>query len=112
MIDLYGMHVYLDENLGKRVQFRVPRTKNRRIRKKWARRPENWRFVPDPKAHKIGNYLYVHPVTWSRFRQATGMEVSPSAEGILEGRLRPPLDRLFEESWRRNEAGYRFLASR
>jgi hypothetical protein len=29
-------------------QFRFPRSKKKRIRKKWAKRPENWRVVPDP----------------------------------------------------------------
>jgi hypothetical protein len=29
-------------------QIRFPRSKKKRIRKKWAKRPENWRVVPDP----------------------------------------------------------------
>lgn len=47
-------------------QFRFPRTKNRRIRKKWAARPENFR--PYPHFFHIAGFGYIgHPQTIARF---------------------------------------------
>ncbi len=42
------------------VQFRFPKSKKKRIRKKWAKRPENWR--PNNKAYlAFDGTLYVSP---------------------------------------------------
>lgn len=35
--------MFMDRHLPECEQFRFPRSKKRRIRKKWAARPENWR---------------------------------------------------------------------
>lgn len=40
-------------------QFRFPKTKKRRIRNKWAKRPENWR--PMRRAMIMGDMVLVHP---------------------------------------------------
>lgn len=45
MPNLFGMPVYVSPAPfpERRVQFRFPRSKKRRIRRKWAARPENFR---------------------------------------------------------------------
>lgn len=43
-----GMPVYATELLVRRRQVRFPRSKRRRIRKKWAKRERNWVTEPDP----------------------------------------------------------------
>jgi len=44
------------------VQFRFPRTKSKRIRKKWAKRNENFRQEPIREAYVIGgNTMVLHP---------------------------------------------------
>lgn len=48
-------------------QFRFPRTKKRRIRKKWAARRENFR--PDPNIYHIAGAGYVgHPATIAKMK--------------------------------------------
>lgn len=56
-------------------QFRFPRTKKRRIRNKWSKRPENWR--PSRRAYLTGDTLYVHPkmATLIRAQMDTPFEV-------------------------------------
>ena len=44
---LGGIKVYISDHVGQRVQFRKPRSKRRRIRKKW----ENYR-PPQPRKEK------------------------------------------------------------
>lgn len=48
-------------------QFRFPRTKKRRIRNKWAKRPENQR--PASKAVLMGDAFVCHPFFAARLRK-------------------------------------------
>jgi hypothetical protein len=41
-----GMPVYVNAMAIARLQFRFPKSKGKRIRKKWAKRPENFKDVP------------------------------------------------------------------
>jgi len=43
----YFAAAYIALQRTKREQFRFPRSHRRRIRKKWAKRVENWRSAPD-----------------------------------------------------------------
>jgi hypothetical protein len=54
------------------VQHRYPRTKNRRIRKKWAKRKENFKPRPDPLVNMALGVIYAHPVVARRLRAAIG----------------------------------------
>jgi len=54
-------------------QIRFPRSKKRRIRKKWAKRPDN--FVSEPAAYWVGGDLYAHPVIVRKMREQTSMAV-------------------------------------
>lgn len=53
----YGLHLCISDTVVE--QFRFPRTKKRRIRNKWSKRPINFR--PSRKALQMGNSLYMHP---------------------------------------------------
>jgi hypothetical protein len=59
-----GIPIRVDRSLGPRIQHRKPRTKNRRIRAKWAKDPRNWRGgltdAPDKGFLMFGTY-YVSP---------------------------------------------------
>ena len=58
LADLNGLPVVLDNtwcSIRKRVQFRFPKSKKSRIRKKWSKRPKNWRV------QKVGERIYMLP---------------------------------------------------
>lgn len=40
-------------------QWRFPRSKKKRIQKKWSKQKANWRY--DPCVWRIGGVYYVHP---------------------------------------------------
>ena len=42
-------------------QYRFPRSKKARIRKKWARRPQNWKSIARDQVFKVGNKLVCSP---------------------------------------------------
>jgi hypothetical protein len=44
-------------------QYRFPKTRKRRIRAKWAKRPANWRPARRGYLDTAHNVLYVHPDT-------------------------------------------------
>lgn len=62
-----------------REQYRFPRTKKRRIRNKWAARPENYR--PSRRAWVLDGTIYVHPTKLSLLNTA----VSHGAQAPLAG---------------------------
>lgn len=55
-------------------QIRFPRSKRRRIRRKWKRRPENWRRddnpVEDGVVLRVGDRLVTNPRTYARMKDA------------------------------------------
>lgn len=51
--------IVLSEHATEWKQFRFPRTKKRRIRNKWAKRPENFRSIP--RAYSTPGGFIVHP---------------------------------------------------
>lgn len=58
-----------------RRQFRVPRTKKRRIRNKWAARRENWKETPA--SYLMNGMLYCHPIIAQKLRGATKNSIAP-----------------------------------
>lgn len=58
----------IDEN--KFIQIRFPKSKKKRIRKKWAKRPENWelRYDRSAKGYIFGGKLIVGPETFKRIQ--------------------------------------------
>ena len=41
-------------------QYRFPRSKKRRIKKKWQEQSRNFRMVPQKKIFRVGNSFYAH----------------------------------------------------
>ena len=50
-------------------QFRFPKSKKFRIRKKWAKRLCNYRIMKTEVAIKHGNKVYVSPETYERIKK-------------------------------------------
>ena len=69
--------VRTDANLPRweteRRQFRVPRSRRGRIRKKWAKRARNWRVQPKrpltPLIYQVLGQFWMHPQTWEDIRR-------------------------------------------
>ena len=53
-----------------RVQFRYPRSKKKRIRKKWAKNQKNWKTIERDTCIMVGNVLHVHPSRLDAIRKA------------------------------------------
>lgn len=76
--------------LGSFVQFRVPKSKKSRIRKKWVRSRRHSRFVPCPDYFlDVDNRTIVcHPNAWDRVLrelEAQGITVSSGAASGYQG---------------------------
>lgn len=67
-----GYTIVTSDVFTERRQFRFPRTKKRRIRAKWAKRPENWKTVPSPTLYfdEKRSALHCHPETWAKMEKA------------------------------------------
>lgn len=63
------MRVFENVNLTKTIQL-WPRSKKRRIRKKWMKNPAKRRIEPDLNCYAIGNDIHCHPVVAAQLRRA------------------------------------------
>lgn len=54
-----------------RKQRRFPRSKKRRIRRKWARQEKNWVTVPMTEIYRIGDNIFCHPAIAQKIRIET-----------------------------------------
>ena len=66
---LYGLRIVTEPTLSKRVQVKFPKSKKRRMRKKWAKDQKNWKTVPLDTIYQMGNTLIMHPAMAERFRK-------------------------------------------
>lgn len=66
---ILGMPVVLCPWMTTRGQVRFPRSKKRRIRKKWAKQQRNYASVPSNEILQMMGALYVHPNTWQRIKR-------------------------------------------
>jgi len=53
--------IIVDPLLMDKKQFRFPRSGKKRIRNKWAKRPENFRLIPSSKVFKTKDAYICHP---------------------------------------------------
>lgn len=90
---LFGMAVIKDPELliSDTVQFRFPRSKKARIRKKWAKRPENWKRVERDHVFKIGNTIVCSPSIVAQMRQ----HVQDKIEAEIVGAMSTPNNRIY-----------------
>lgn len=59
------------------VQYRFPRSKKKRIRKKWSKDKRNWRWEPWKKAWQIGDMVFAHPSMIESIKKATNQGETP-----------------------------------
>lgn len=65
-----------------REQFRFPRTKKRRIRRKWAKRPENWRPITNRVFQIRDGCILCHPSVIDRIPELMAAGPVPAANTI------------------------------
>lgn len=69
---LMGMRLITAPSMGETRQYRFPRSKKKRIRKKWAKRRQNYRF--EPSTQLLINHekreIYGHPTVIEKLIQA------------------------------------------
>ena len=71
MLDsLYGFKIVESNLLTERKQWRFPRSKKRRIQKKWSKDERNVRY--EPKAYQSGQTIYCHPQITAKLREEFG----------------------------------------
>jgi hypothetical protein len=68
-------------NITERVQVRFPRSKKRRIRKKWTRRQRNWRTVEAHRAFMVRDTLVCHPSIVAKLQERVKRRVEASFFG-------------------------------
>ena len=75
-----GLEIAFSPYVGKHhMQFRFPRTKRKRTRKKWAKRPENWRTTYD--SYVIGGKtLLMHTDQQLAMEELAYCEPAPTLE--------------------------------
>jgi hypothetical protein len=66
--DLAAITIWESRHCVERVQFRYPKSKKLRIRKKWAKREENVRYEPRAYLYNKDTIL-CHPAIAKRLRQ-------------------------------------------
>lgn len=59
--NVLGLPFYTQDLLIRRRQVRFPRSKRRRIRKKWRKNPKNWITEPDPNVYLMSSSFTVPP---------------------------------------------------
>ena len=74
-LGFYGLRIVVDSSMADRVQFRYPRSKRRRIRNKWAKRPQNWKTVPWDRVYQMGDVLMMHPAMAEKLRREASSHV-------------------------------------
>lgn len=76
-----GLRVFESPLLTKKVLFRHCKSKRRRIVKKWAKNPKNWREEPDRAILVTPHGVFCHPVVADQIRRMltpeTGVHSSP-----------------------------------
>lgn len=70
-----------------REQFRFPRTKKRRIRNKWAKRPENFRPARGAWHDTERGVIYMHPATLERYQKQRADTLSTEHERTIRAHL-------------------------
>ncbi len=86
MNSLYGINIYHDRSMCNHIQVRFPRSKKRRMRRKWAKQQKNYRNVPRQEIIQTADGLYAHPETWEKvFKKENIKEAAAAAsERLLE----------------------------
>src|ERR1043166_6115606 len=63
-----------NEFLSSRIRFRFPRSKKKRIRRKWAKQEKNYRQEPMKDMYMMGDTLIAHPLIAKVLRNKISLE--------------------------------------
>ncbi len=69
----HGIEVFLDDRLCAREewkQFRFPKSKKKRIRKKWAKKRINYKYKTVYRTVRYGNKLFVPSVVYNKLKES------------------------------------------
>lgn len=69
MVTLYGLPVVTVDHMVDKVQVKFPRSKKRRIRKKWFKNKANWKVTPQLTVLRLRNVLYMHPARLEQLKK-------------------------------------------
>lgn len=83
MNSINGFELIPVPSMCDRVQVRVPRSKRRRIRRKWSKRTKNWKEIPHSSIWRIGQRIYAHPVVIDRIKA----ELTPKTDVAKPARI-------------------------
>ena len=78
MFGIYEMPLIALNQFADWKQFRFPRSKKRRIKKKWRKNARNFRMVPQKKIFRVGNSFYAHPEIVDEFWKQMKAKASAS----------------------------------
>lgn len=82
MNNLYGFDIIESHAMVETYQYRFPRSKKKRIRKKWDKRPNNFKTRPRKDFLQYGNHFICHPVMAAKLRakiNETSQNITKSA---------------------------------
>jgi len=68
MAEIAGVPIYQSALAISRIQFRFPKSKCKRIRKKWRKNPDNFKEIPA--VYQVGKSFVAHPVLYTQIRDA------------------------------------------
>lgn len=70
MLDcLMGLKIIVDNCMADWKQVKFPRSKKKRIRKKWAKNRKNYRWVAWTTVYRIGNVIVMHPIMLAKLKK-------------------------------------------
>ena len=69
MNNLCNFQIVESKTLVIRYQYRFPKSKRRRIRKKWRKDLKNYKTKPDPKYYFLNNRIICHPTMAEKLRK-------------------------------------------
>ncbi len=67
--NFHGFKITESPTLVIRYQYRFPKSKRRRIRKKWRKNLDNWRTKVDPQYYFQNNQIICHPEMADKLRK-------------------------------------------
>jgi hypothetical protein len=74
LVNFGGMKVIVSNYLQKSIQFRFPKSKTKRIRKKWRKRKENYKFIPMGPYIMNGNTIICSPNDAEKLKEQINAE--------------------------------------
>ena len=84
---LYGFEVRQCPWMTVRKQVRFPRSKKRRMRKKWAKQRRNYATVPSTEIIQMMGVFHMHPETWQKLKRKLSVMRQAGKTGLTTTHL-------------------------